>query len=147
MSSLSKPAMSFTPKCELIVGQWLGVGSPCNQIGLSSAGMYTVYNIGQHLLVPCNPGQSKRSCQRSRGVWWQMSPRLTRHRQLRQNRRGRSSRYLELQNKRPFFNTKPIVFQGQFSILSAFSIQKTRIKLAFLVQFSVLQRFSPFPGP
>ena len=26
--ALEKPAMSMTPKCELIVGQWLGVGSP-----------------------------------------------------------------------------------------------------------------------
>ena len=36
--------------------------------------------------------------------------------------------YLELQNKWSFFNRKPPFFQGQFSIISAFSIEKSEKK-------------------
>ena len=46
-------------------------------------------------------------------------------------------RYLELQNIIGHLKYKIIVFQGQFSILSAFSIQKFEKPLAFVLQFAV----------
>ena len=41
------------------------------------------------------------------------------------------------------FQYKTIVFQGQFSIVSAFSMKKNRKKLAFILQFAVHLRALP----